>query len=121
MLNVTEGGRGQETAASVCFRAVLPRPLTRPAIFTLIDSNASTATSGIEFYPNITIPDVVIPTNFSGEFLTCIDIVIVGDDVVEDAERVVYGVQPTVGQGTVVFPPNTDSIVINIWDDEGKL
>ena len=120
--NITEGDRGQETAVSFCFRAVIQQPLINVVIFELIESNNdTTSTIGAEFYLNVTLPDVIIPLGFSGIFMQCIDIVVIGDDVVEENEVIVYGIVSFSGRDVVRFPGNVDSLVINIQDDDGEI
>ena len=107
---------------SLCFRAVIPQPLIYVAMFRLIESNNDTTSMiGVEFYPNVTVPDVIIPIGFSGIFMQCIDIVVIGDNVVEENEVIVYGIVSFSEQDVVRFPGNANSLVINIQDDDGEI
>ena len=91
-------------------------------MFRLIESNNdTTSTIGAEFYLNMTVPDVTIPIGFSGIFMQCIDIVVIGDNVVEENEVIVYGIVSFSEQDVVRFPGNADSLVINIQDDDGEI
>lgn len=120
-VNITESDDGEEIVVRTCFRANLPQPLNREVIFGLIESNSSTSTRGAEYYPNITIPDIIIPRGFRGEFRECIDIVVIGDNLVEDDEIIVYDVVSLSGRRDVVaYPQNMDSIVINVSDNDGE-
>ena len=120
--NITEGGRGQETAVSFCFRSVIQQPLINVITFGLIESNNDTTSMiGVEFYPNVTVPDIVIPQGFSGIFTECIDIVVVGDNVVEENEVIVYDVVSFSGREIVRFPGSSESLVINVLDDDGEI
>ena len=120
--NITEGDRGQETAVSFCFKAVIQQPLINVVTFGLIESlNDTTSMIGAEFYPNVTVPDVIIPIGFSGIFMQCIDIVVIGDNVVEENEVIVYSVVSFSGRDVVRFPGNANSLVINIQDDDGEI
>ena len=104
---------------STCFQATVLQPLDREAIFGLFIANlTTTASSGYDFYPNISVPDVIIPIGFSGDFFGCIDIIIVGDDVAEDDELVVYDVRPFSENDRVLSP---ERVTIRIIDNDGKL
>ena len=91
-------------------------------MFRLIESNNDTTSMiGAEFYLNMTVPDVIIPIGFSGIFMQCIDIVVIGDNMVEENEVIVYGIVSFSEQDVVRFPGNADSLVINIQDDDGEI
>ena len=120
--NIIEGARGQESAVSFCFRSEIPQPLMNIVTFGLIVSNNdTTSTIGVEFYPNVTVTDFIIPIGFSGIFMQCIDIVVVGDNMVEENEVIVYDIVSFSGRGIVRFPGNADSLVINVQDDDGEI
>ena len=107
---------------SFCFRSVIPQPLINVVMFRLIESNNDTTSMiGVEFYLNMTVPNVTIPIGFTGIFMQCIDIVIIGDNMVEENEVIVYGIVSFSEQDVVRFPGNADSLVINIQDNDGEI
>jgi hypothetical protein len=120
LVNITERNAGEDSVVSFCFRSSIAEPLTRNVVFGLLESNETTSTSGAEFYPNISVADVVIPLGFSGEFSQCIDIVIIGDNIVEEDEVITYDVMSLSGRDVVRFPQNSSSIVINVQDNDGE-
>lgn len=104
-----------------CFRSNIQEPVANDVVFGLFESNDTTSRNGAEFFPNVTVPDVIIPLGFSGMFTQCIDIVIVNDNVVEETEVIVYNVEPFSERNVVRFPENSESLVISVQDDDGKI
>ena len=116
--SVPEEDLGNSTTAASCFEASLEQPLNRIAVFLLIQSISSTATNGLDFFP--VAPVITVPGDFVGEFVTCANFTIIGDNLIEDNETIVFDVVPQVAIDRVQFPENTSSVIVNILDNDGK-
>ena len=102
-----------------CFRSIIPQPLTNNVTFRLSVSKDTTSTDG-EFHFQVS-SDVIIPFGFSGVFLECLGIVVVGDTVVEKNEVIVYDIVPLSLRDVVHFPGASDSLVINVQDNDCEI
>ena len=117
--DVIEGDEGTTSVVTVMVSATLSLPQPRPILYELIISGSTTA-SPDEY--SLTNPLVIIPANYTGTFTASIDINIVGDDMIESNETVVYDVLPLAPGDMVDFaqPDGSTAITINIIDNDGK-
>jgi hypothetical protein len=124
--NVTEPDDGNNVTVTLCFSAEVNEPLDRSAVFglsnitdtnTSMPRNIATLNSDYDFKPR----SVVIPTNFLGLFQECVNFTVFGDDMVEANEVIALDVQPVNYLDRFTYPPGSDSIRINIEDNDGKL
>ena len=121
IFNVTEADSGNSSLVTSCYNATIDQQLTEDIILVLSVSNTTTASISTDIYPNLT-SYIIIPANFSGIFRTCINYTIIGDDVVEYDERVVFDLRTSSEHDLVIkFPGNATNLVINIIDNDGKL
>lgn len=121
--NVTEPDIGQFTTVTGCFVANLSIPRTVDHLFEFALSSESTAIAGIDFFPNLSSPFLVIPAGvIDSAYTTCVDVVIFGDNTPEPSpEVVIYDIVPLSFQDSVAYPPGFTSLIINIFDnDNGK-
>lgn len=116
-MNVLEPDQGETLAVTFCFTATVATPRINPT-FDFALSPTTTATSGSDFFP--ISQTLVIPTNFTGNFMRCIDVLIIGDNQQERTEIVAYELIPRSSIDRVVFPNGTD-LLISIVDNDGKL
>ena len=121
-INVTEPDGGQFTTVRGCFTANLTQPRAMDHLFQFVLSPSSTA-GQLDFYPNVSSPILTIPANVTNsQYTTCVDIVIIGDNVAEPPEFVIYTIAVLSPEDSVVYPPGFDSLIINIFDnDNGKV
>ena len=117
---VTELDSGYDSVVTVCFNATVSEQRRREAVFELVLDNTTTATLDYDFFPNNTDLFITIPSGFYGNFSDCVDLVIVGDNLVEDDELVVYDLVPLSDKDYVMFPGGLDSISVTIIDNDGK-
>ena len=110
---VEEADLGDTSTVISCFSANLSQPLNRVASFQLILSGQSTASFGFDFVINTT--SIVVPGNFVGEFVTCVNFTIFGDIMFESNETIVYDVQTEVSIDEVLFP---GTIRVDILDND---
>lgn len=114
--SIVELDEGDSSSVTACFSANLSESLNRDAVFVLNFLPISTASFGADFLPNTTI--VLVPATATGEFITCINFEIVGDDVFEGDEAIVYTIFPQVILDSVMFPGNLSLLTINILDND---
>ena len=117
--NVTEPDSGNNSETLIVrFRANISEPLSRDVMFRLLPNVTSTASFNNDY--NLTNQTLTIPTNFSGEFVTYVGIVILGDDEVEDDEFLELLVTPLLPEDEVLFlDVDEDSITVYIEDNDG--
>lgn len=117
-INVIEPDDGATYNATVCFSANVREGLDRSAIFELnrVYPN-TTATLGVDYYPDFDSSLIEIPMGFSGFFETCRRFVIRGDSQIENQqEQIVYETT-----ALNMFDNVTDNqFVIIIYDLGGK-
>lgn len=112
--NITEPG-----TTTACFSTEVSQLLKRDSEFELSLSNLTTATIGIDFLPEFDSNLLIIPMEFRGVYESCINITVLDDDFME-SETIVYDVTPLSELDSVVFFGNLSSIVIHIFDTDGK-
>ena len=106
-LSVTEPDPGDSSSITQCFTADLIEPLDSDAFIPLILSTASTtATQSADFLLNTSV--LILPANFTGEFITCVEFEVFSDEIAEGNETIVFEASSQV----------TSSFVINILDNE---
>ena len=117
-INVTEPDGGEFTTVTGCFTANLSQPRAVDHSFQFVLSDMSTATS-LDFFPNISSPILTIPAGvIDSAYTTCIDVVIIGDNVPEPTEFVFYDVVPFLMSDSVVYPGRASRITITIFDND---
>ena len=105
-LSVTEPDPGDSSSITQCFTADLIEPLDSVAFFPLILSTASTtATQGADFLLNTSV--LTLPSNFTGQFITCVEFEVFSDEIAEGNETIVFEASSQV----------TSSFVVNILDN----
>ena len=92
--------------------------LNRNAVYQLVQSISTTATNGLDFF--IPTTSLTVPGDFVGEFVTCINFTIIGDNIFEGNETIVFDVVPQFVVDTVQFPENMSSVIVNILDNDGN-
>ena len=110
----------ENSTMAVCFMAHISTPLDRDAAFNLTLSPTSTATVDYDFYLNTSTP-LTIAAGSSGNFSVCIDLVVIGDGIIEDVETVAYELSPLSEFDHVLFQPdaNISLLTVNITDNLG--
>ena len=119
MLIIYEGDDGDREANHTCFTVSLNQPRTRDVVFTLEVSMMSTATPGVDFErpaDNITIT----PEIQGEEYVTCVYIIVIGDDEVEDNELIVINVAPLSPLDRVESADGSSSTRATIIDNDGE-
>ena len=106
------------TPVSFCFVANVNQPRRREAVFELILSNATTADNSTDF--NITMRYVRVPMGFNGSFRECLYLLVLDDLLVEYDEVVVLEVRAVSDRDMVQFPEGSESLVFNIFDNDGE-
>ena len=96
----------------------MEEPLNRNAVYQLIQSISTTATNGLDFF--VSTGSLTVPGDFVGEFVTCINFTIIGDNIFEENETIVFDVVPQFVIDTVQFPENMSSLIVNILDNDGN-
>ncbi len=116
-----EPDSGANQTVSVCFESQINRPLFRSALFILIPSTSTTAMPDVDFFLNSSMY-IIIPRGFNGTYRDCINVVLIGDDEVEDNEIIEFVIATTTSTDNVVYvyPENASSVVIYIADNDGK-
>lgn len=118
--SIVEPGVGEVSVARSCYTASINRTLNRNVDFQFILS-ASTTAAMSEYTLNISSPIITIPYGFRGEFQECVNIVIGGDDITENDERILYDIRALSVLDTVEFLENTNSsLLIDIIETNGK-
>ncbi len=116
---ITEGDINVSMNVSVMVTSTLTQPQLRPILFELVLSDLTTASP--EEY-SLTNSFVIIPANTVGTFSTSITITLIGDNIIEANETIVYYLRPrTVGDMVnFTLPDGSNAITINIIDNDGK-
>lgn len=114
--SVVELDAEDSSSTIACFTASMSEPLNRDAIFDLDFMPFSTARFGTDFLPNTTI--VLVPASITGEFTSCINFEIIGDDLFEGEETIVFEIFHRVSLDLVIFPGNLSFLSVNILDNE---
>lgn len=123
VINIVEPDYGEHVNATGCFSAYIDQPLNRSAIFVFIVNNMTNATLGSDIqFTTISPPYLAIPAYFSGTFNECVTIIVLGDNAIEDNERLVFDIRPLSSFDRVEFPAfsGADSFILNIFDNDGK-
>ena len=115
-LFVDEPEQGDTVNIVACFSALVEESLGRPAVFLLELTNGTTATLGVDFFPNTTSPFLTIPATFSGTFVQCITVSVFGDSEEEGFEIIAYSLTALSELDRVATP----LIVIGIEDNFGN-
>ena len=118
---VLEPDCGEFATVYVCFSASVQEPLDSAAVFEFVASDLTTATTNVDFVIQLSSPFLTIPSGFAGQYVECVHIVIIGDNEVEEDERIVFGLVPLSEQDRVTFPPEATELVINILNNDGKI
>ena len=118
---VAEPDSDNNASVTICFESQIARPLFSEAVFHFMESSSTTATSGVDFFVS-SLPYIIIPRGFSGNFSFCTEVVILGDDMIEQNEFVVLEVGRMESTDDVVirYPENATMIVVEIIDTDGK-
>ena len=119
-VNVVVANATEPGIVTACFTTELSQPLNRDAMFEIALSNSTTSTVEFDFLPEFDSHFLVIPSNFSGVYEVCADVIVFDDVEVERDEIIVYDVTPLSELDTVEFPGNYDSIIFTIIDDDSK-
>lgn len=90
-------------------------PRRRDATFEFSLSDSTTASAN-DFIFNITANTLIIPTGFNGSYITCVEVIIIGDARVESNETVVLDLRPLSDLDRVEFSGRSNSLNINILD-----
>lgn len=117
---ITEPDEGDRTVLSQCFEATVAQPRRNDALFEFILSNSTTALPEVDIMFSTPSPILTVPAGFSGFFNVCAELTILGDDLVEDNEVVIYSVVPLSDSDVVQFPEGADSLILNIIDNDGS-
>jgi hypothetical protein len=112
VINVTEPDDGMNATVSSCFQANITRSRRRAAVFGLTFLNFSTAYSGSDFIVDHS-PNFVIPAGFSGLFMECVNISIIGDNIFEENEVIEYTITPISNGPSVNFSGPLRVIIFN--------
>lgn len=115
VFNITEPDEGEVANVTACFEAGVDIPRRRDADFELILSNLTTANS-TEFIPSSALR---VRMDFSGFFNSCVDFIILGDDLVESDEVIIVDIRPLSDRDRVQFSDGSDSLTVNIIDNDG--
>ena len=124
--DVLEPDFGDIVSISGCYAAQIDTPLDRDAIFDFfILYPESTAIEFVDYIigggPFFSDGSLTIPTGFVGAFATCIEVVILGDDLAETVESAVFGIVARSECDQVIFPPSSQGrLTVNIFDNDGK-
>ena len=117
--NVTEPDAGNITSVQACYNVSIDQPLNEDAIFTFMASPYSTATQDLDYYVDLPSLNLTIYAGNEAPFTTCFDIIIIGDNMVEDDENLVYNLVPLSEQDSVVFPEGFENLTLLIIDNDG--
>ena len=115
MVNVTEYDLGDYSIARVCFTAELNESLLRDAVFDIIISSRSTVVNY-----NISSPQLVIPSHFTGQFNMCVAFTFFGNDRIDGNRTLLYNIRPQSPLDSVYIPSshNGTYLVVTVIDDE---
>lgn len=113
--HILEPDGGENVTVTECFSAQVDQQLNRAAQFKVDISNSSSAVLGSDYSSGSQY--IVIPANFSGYFMTCLNTTVLGNDRFDGLRRVVYNIT-----ALSIFDDVSDPLpVINILEDDGKL
>ena len=113
IIEVLETDSGNSSTIPICFVSSV-QPL-REVIFHFYEELGTTA-EPTDYVPLNLIEIVILP----GPFPQCVNITILGDDLVEDDEVIVLSVE-AVSEGDIVqFDDLTTAVEVHIIDDDGK-
>jgi hypothetical protein len=115
VIYVTEPNDGTNVTVSSCFQANVTRPRRRAAMFVLTFLNTSTAYQGLDFIVERALY-IAIPAGFSGVFTECVNISILGDNIIEGDEVIEYSVMPMSDRDLVDI---SGPLRVNILDNDG--
>lgn len=118
--DVLELDSGEFSIARACFTANFIEPLNRAASFYFIFSSLSTANLENDYYI-ASSPFITIPIFFTGNFTRCIEVEVIGDNIMEDDETVVIEFLIQAISDTVTFPGNSNLVVMQILNDNDVL
>lgn len=118
--NITEPNAGMNSSVvTLCFSAQVDQTLTGNVIFRLFE-NIYTTTASLSSDFSLSSQLLTIPGGFVGTFTECINFLIIGDNDIEADEVIDYAVIPMSTADSVVYPDDSQSLVINILDNDGK-
>lgn len=118
VVTVTEMEQGATETVNLCFSAQINRTLNRNATFNFLLTNYTTANVSTDFisaYPSY----ITFTAGSSGNMSCCIDVVVIGDSLVENNETIVYDIVPVYDLDRVL-PAGSPAVTINVIDDDGK-
>lgn len=123
VLNVTEPDEGENITVTSCFQANVTRPRRRAAIFEISFLNSSTADLVSDFATNrIANPYIVVPVDFSGLFIECVILEVIGDNMIEEDEVIEYDVEPVADRDSVEnIMGGAGLLRVNIFDNDGNV
>ena len=102
-----------------CYAASVPRTLNRDVSFQFeLQSNMSTTSLGGDY--SILNDNLTIPYGFRGQYSGCINLVVFGDDIVEDDETIAYTLVPLSNLDSVQFLNNSNGYELTVRDTDGK-
>ena len=116
LISIVEPDEGMNATVRSCFQANVTQTRATDTVFQFNLLSTSTAGQMCTFVNDA--PTVVIPARFSGMFSQCVNVTIIGDDVVEEDERIKYEVQPLYERDYVQSA--TNPLVIVIIDNDGE-
>ena len=112
--SIIKPNTGNSTTVRFCHEASVLRRLNRDVSFQFVLSNMSTASLGEDFYiSSDTSVNLTIPYGFRGQYSSCIDLVIAGDDSIED-EIIAYTLEPLSTLDSVQLPNESDGYLMLI-------
>jgi hypothetical protein len=113
---VNETDEDVNVTVATCFRTNVTQTRKRDAVFVLMLLNSSVMHN---FY--FQAPYIIIPTGFSGIFLECVNVTIVGDDIIEENEVIEYRLQPLSDRDLVMYPGSpVEPLRIFIVENDGE-
>ena len=118
--NVTEPDAGMGESVQICFTTYLNETLGRSALFLLVESNSSTITFDEDITTDAESDLLMVPAGTSGDFRTCLNLTVVGDDMEEMDEVLVLDVAALSPQDSVVFPEGFDTLTVNVFNNDRK-
>lgn len=117
-LTIVEGDEGDRSTNHTCFTITLNQPRLRDVVFTItFNTMLSTASPGDDFYP---LPENITITPDFNEEKYFLYLVVIGDDLVEDDEDIVYDVMALAEQDSVESVDSSNSLRVTIMDDDGE-
>lgn len=118
MVNFMELDEEQTENTVICVVAEIDLPRRNDAEFEFVSLNSTTASSeDFDIAPRI----VTVPTGFSGFYNECVTLSVLGDGTAEQNELIELGVRPASDLDSVEFPEGAESLLINIFDNDGKM